>query len=103
MSAVSRRFLLTSVVVLITGALPAPIPAAAGTDPVAFINDLVKQLQAVSSCTSPQQKLAGFRELFREDFDIPGLGRFRPILADFHPVRAAGIPGAVREFRRAHL
>jgi phospholipid transport system substrate-binding protein len=75
-SAVSRRFLLTSVVVLITGALPAPIPAAAGTDPVAFINDLVKQLQAVTTYTSPQQKLAGFRKLFREDFDVPGLGRF---------------------------
>ena len=26
--------------------------------------------------TSPEQKLAGFRELFREDFDVPGLGRF---------------------------
>ena len=73
MSAVSRRFLLTSVVVLITGALPATIPAAAGTDPAAFINDLVKQLQAVTTYTSPQQKLAGFRKLFREDFDVPGL------------------------------
>ena len=51
-------------------------PRRAGTDPAAFINNLGKQLQAVSSCTSPQQKLAGFRELFREDFDIPGLGRF---------------------------
>ena len=56
--------------------LPSAIPAAAGTDPAAFINNLGKQLQAVSSCTSPQQKLAGFRELFRDDFDVPGLGRF---------------------------
>jgi phospholipid transport system substrate-binding protein len=75
-SAVLRRFLLTTVVVLITGALPPAIPAAADTDPAAFINNLGKQLQAVSSWTSPQQKLAGFRELFREDFDVPGLGRF---------------------------
>jgi phospholipid transport system substrate-binding protein len=30
----------------------------------------------VSSCTSPEQKLAGFRELFREDFDVSGLSRF---------------------------
>jgi phospholipid transport system substrate-binding protein len=26
--------------------------------------------------TSPEQRLSGFRELFREDFDVPGLGRF---------------------------
>jgi phospholipid transport system substrate-binding protein len=69
-SVVLRRFLLTTVVVLIT------IPAAADTDPAAFIDNLGKQLQAVSSFTSPQQKLAGFRELFRDDFDVPGLGRF---------------------------
>jgi len=75
-SAVLRRFLLITIVVLITGALPPALPAAAGTDPAAFIDNLGKQLRAVSSCTSPQQKLAGFRELFREDFDVPGLGRF---------------------------
>jgi phospholipid transport system substrate-binding protein len=75
-SVVFRRSLLTAVVVLITGSLPPVIPAAAGTDPAAFINNLGKQLQSVTSCTSPQQKLAGFRELFREDFDVPGLGRF---------------------------
>ena len=42
----------------------------------AFIDNLGRQLQVVSSCNSHEQKLAGFRELFREDFDIPGLGRF---------------------------
>lgn len=75
-SAVLRRSLLTAVVVLITGALPPAIPAAAGTDPAAFINNLGKQLQAVGSYTSAQQKLTGFRELFRDDFDVPGLSRF---------------------------
>ena len=30
----------------------------------------------MSSRTSQEQKLAGFRELFRENFDIPGLSRF---------------------------
>jgi phospholipid transport system substrate-binding protein len=30
----------------------------------------------VSGCTSQVQKLAGFRELLRENFDVPGLSRF---------------------------
>jgi len=73
--AVLRRSLLIAVLVLITGGV-APANATAGTDPATFINNLGKQLRVVSSCTSPEQKLAGFRELFREDFDISGLSRF---------------------------
>jgi len=75
-SPVLRRALLTTVVVLIVGALPPAIPSTAGTDPAAFINNLGKQLRVVCSYPSMEQKLAGFRELFREDFDVPGLGRF---------------------------
>jgi phospholipid transport system substrate-binding protein len=75
-SPVLRRALLTTVVVLIVGALPPAIPSTAGTDPAAFINNLGKQLRVVSSYASMEQKLAGFRELFCEDFDVPGLGRF---------------------------
>ena len=71
-----RRSVLITVVVLITaGAAPAN-PASAGADPATFINNLGKQLRVVKSCTSQEQKLAGFRELFREDFDVPGLSRF---------------------------
>ena len=73
-SAVLRRSLLIAVLVLITGGV-APANAA-GMDPATFINNLGKQLRVVSSCTSLEQKLAGFRELFREDFDISGLSRF---------------------------
>src|SRR5215469_15017332 len=74
MSAVLRRSLLMTVVVLITAA---PLnPGAAGADPGTFINNLGKHLRVVSSCTSQEQKLAGFRELFRENFDVPGLSRF---------------------------
>jgi phospholipid transport system substrate-binding protein len=62
-------------VVLITAGA-APNPAAAGANPTTFISNLSKQLRVVSSCTSQEQKLAGFRELFRENFDIPGLSRF---------------------------
>jgi phospholipid transport system substrate-binding protein len=63
-------------VVLITaGAAPAN-PAVAGADPTMFINNLSKQLRVMSGWTSQEQKLAGFRELFREEFDISGLSRF---------------------------
>ena len=71
-----RRTLLTASVVLIVGALAPELPAEARMDPAAFINNLGHQLQMVTSNTSPEQRLAGFRELFREDFDVPGLGRF---------------------------
>ena len=72
----SRRTLLTTAVVLFTGALTPLVPVQAGMDPASFINNLGGQLQIVTSSTSPEQKLAGFRELFRADFDVPGLGRF---------------------------
>ena len=71
-----RRTLQTTTIVLFTGALAPSLPAAAGTDPAAFINNLGNQLQAVTRSASPEQKLAGFEELFRSDFDVPGLGRF---------------------------
>jgi hypothetical protein len=62
-------------VVLIAEALLPPISTAADMDPASFINNLDKQLQAVSSRSSPEQKMAGFRALLGEDFDFPGLGR----------------------------
>jgi phospholipid transport system substrate-binding protein len=71
-----RRIFLTATVVLFAGAAAPSIPAGAGTDPAAFINNLGNQLQAVTSSTSGEQRLAGFQQLFREDFDVPGLGRF---------------------------
>src|SRR5271169_6907243 len=71
-----RRTFLTATVVLFTGTAAPSIPAGAGMDPAAFINNLGNQLQAVTSSTSAQQRLAGFRQLFREDFDVAGLGRF---------------------------
>src|SRR5438046_1193076 len=76
LTAMLRRTLFTATVVLFTGAALPSIPAAAGTDPAAFINNIGNQLQAVTSGTSRDQRLAGFRQLFREDFDVPGLGRF---------------------------
>src|SRR5690242_11699621 len=62
-------------VVLVTGAF-APSPAPAGMDPASFINNLGNQLQTVTRSASTEERLAGFQELFRTDFDVPGLGRF---------------------------
>ena len=75
-SAVLRRALLIIVVVLITPGVSFANPAAVGADPAVFINNLDKQLRFVSSCTSPEQRLARFHELFHANFDVPGLSRF---------------------------
>ena len=71
-----RRSFQAIAVVLVTGALTPPLPASAGMDPASFIDDLGNQLQLVTKTASTEQKLAGFEELFRTDFDVPGLGRF---------------------------
>ena len=71
-----RRTVLADGVRLIVGASAPALPAVAAADPATFIDNLNKQLQVLVRTTSPEQRLAGFRELFREDFDIPGLGRF---------------------------
>ena len=71
-----RRSLLITAVVLVTGTLAPRIPAAAGSDPATFINNLGNQFQIVARNPTRAEKIAGFRQLFRENFDIPGLGRF---------------------------
>jgi phospholipid transport system substrate-binding protein len=75
-SAVLRRALLIIVVVLITPGVSSANPAAVSADPALFVTNLDRQLRVVRSCASPEQRLTGFRELFREDFDVPGLSRF---------------------------
>jgi phospholipid transport system substrate-binding protein len=45
-------------------------------DPVAFINALGNYLQVITRNGSLEQTLRGLRELLREDFDLPALGRF---------------------------
>ena len=71
-----RSSLLATVVALVTGTLAPTIPAMAGSDPVAVINNLGNQFQTVARNPSAAQRLAGFHQLFRENFDVPGLGRF---------------------------
>jgi phospholipid transport system substrate-binding protein len=75
-SLVLRRSLLTTAIILIAGASAPALPAEAGNDPAAFINNLGSQIQMVAGNPSPEQRRAGFRQLFHDDFDVPGLGRF---------------------------
>jgi phospholipid transport system substrate-binding protein len=71
-----RRSLLISAVALIAGSFAPMIPAMAGSDPIAFISELDNQFRSVSGNPSTPQRIAEFRQLFRQDFDGPGLGRF---------------------------
>jgi phospholipid transport system substrate-binding protein len=87
-SAVLRRALLIIVVVLITPGVSSANPAAIGADPALFIANLDRQLRLAGSCSSPEQRLLQFHELFRVDFDVPGLGRF--VLGRF--LRALTLP-----------
>jgi phospholipid transport system substrate-binding protein len=75
-SPVLRRSLLATAIILIAGASAPALPAEAGTDPTAFINNLGSQLQMVAGNPSPEERRAGFRQLLHDEFDVPGLGRF---------------------------
>lgn len=70
-----RRTVLTAFV-LIAGAL-APAVLAAVADPAAVINNLGNRaLEVLGKNATPAQRVARFHELFREDFDVPGIARF---------------------------
>ena len=72
-----RRFFLTAALVLVAGAFAPAIPAAAAADPTALISNLGSQALAVlGKGTNEPQRVARFRELLREDFDVPGIARF---------------------------
>jgi phospholipid transport system substrate-binding protein len=69
------RALAPAAVVLIAVALSPAIFAAA--DPAAVINNLANRvLEVLGKSPTPAQKLARFQELFRADFDVPGIARF---------------------------
>jgi phospholipid transport system substrate-binding protein len=69
-----RRAVLTAFV-LFAGALAPAILAAA--DPAAVINNLGNRaLEVLGKNATPAQRAARFHELFREDFDVPGIARF---------------------------
>lgn len=71
----SRSFRLVAAAVTIVGTF-AGTRARAGTDPILFISNLGNQLQTVAGQPSAVQRQPGFRQLFEQDFDIPGISRF---------------------------
>jgi phospholipid transport system substrate-binding protein len=72
-----RRSFLTVALIVLTGALAPAIPAAAAADPAAMISNLgSRALEVLGKDATQPQRAARFRELLREDFDVPGIGRF---------------------------
>ena len=63
---------------LFAGLFCLALPRAAGAqDATAFVATLGQQaIQVLGPSVSPTQREARFRELFRNDFDIPGIGQF---------------------------
>lgn len=70
-----RRTVLAALA-LVWGALT-PAILAATADPAAVINNLGNRaLEVLGKNATPAQRVARFHELFREDFDVPGIARF---------------------------
>jgi phospholipid transport system substrate-binding protein len=72
-----RRSLLTSLLILMASASLAAPPPVNPADAVAFMNQLWgRALELLNNKVDPAMKQARFRELFRADFDCPGIARF---------------------------
>ena len=70
-----RRTVLAGLI-MIVGAFGAPATLAAA-DPAAVINNLGNRaLEVLGKNATPAQRVARFHDLFREDFDVPGIARF---------------------------
>ena len=72
-----RRSALTAAFVILAAVLAPAVPTAGAADPAAIIRDLgSRALQVLQKGTPQSERVARFRELLREDFDVPGIGRF---------------------------
>jgi phospholipid transport system substrate-binding protein len=73
----TRRWFLAGACLLIVGILISARPAAAAADPSAVIVSLGNHaLEVLGSNVDPNLRVARFRQLFSEDFDVPGIARF---------------------------
>jgi phospholipid transport system substrate-binding protein len=71
----TRRFQVIGALILLTGLLAAA-PAGA-QDAQSFVASLGNQaIQVLGPSVSPAQRVARFRQLFQDDFDVPGIGQF---------------------------
>ena len=72
-----RRWFVGGACILIVGILISARPAAAAADPAAVITSLGNQaLEVLGNNVDPKLRVARFRQLFSEDFDVPGIARF---------------------------
>src|SRR5262249_26824215 len=72
-----RRAPAIGLVLLILTMLAAAPRAQVGADPRAFISSLgARAIEVWGPSVPPAQRQARFRELFRNDFDVPGIGQF---------------------------
>jgi phospholipid transport system substrate-binding protein len=71
-----RRTVLIALCTLV-GALVLPARPAAAADPAAVVTSLGNEaLKVLGKNVDPSLRVARFRELFRDDFDVPGIARF---------------------------
>ncbi len=71
------RSFATAAFLLIAAPVAVASPAAAAPDAVAFVSDLGgRAIQVLGPGVPAEQRLRRFRELFRDDFDVPGIGQF---------------------------
>jgi phospholipid transport system substrate-binding protein len=72
-----RRWFLAGACILIVGMLISARPAAAAADPAAVIISLGNHaLEVLGNNVDPKLRVVRFRQLFSEDFDVPGIARF---------------------------
>jgi phospholipid transport system substrate-binding protein len=70
-----RAFLIAACLVL--AVVVTARPAAAAADPAAVITNLGNQaLEVLGRSVNPNDRVARFRQLFSDDFDVPGISRF---------------------------
>lgn len=72
-----RRLFWIALCLLVIGILLPARPAAAAADPAAVITSLGNEaLKVLGKDVAPSLRVARFRQLFSEDFDVPGIARF---------------------------
>ena len=73
----TRRFLLSTLLLLIASTSTAFAPNAIAADASVFMNELwTRAVEVLSKDAPPTERLARFRRLFQADFDGPGIARF---------------------------
>lgn len=73
----TRRSPVVAALILLIGLFAAAPREAAAQDARSFVAMLGNQaIQVLGPSVSPAQRVVRFRQLFRDDFDVPGIGQF---------------------------